>query len=657
MSDGDKIESILNEQRRFEPSEEFVAAARVGGRARYDELVAEFERDWEGAWARYARAEIDWTRPFSSVYDAADAPAPRWFADGSLNVSANCLDRHLARRGDQTAIIFEDDNGATTKISYRELFERVCRFANGLKDLGVDKGDRVVIYMPMAPEAIVAMQACARIGAVHSVVFGGFSAKSLGERVQDAAAKAVVTADHCLRGGKTIMLKETVDAALGAGANSVERVIVLKRFETDITMQAGRDVWWHDAITGKSAVCEPAEMNAEDPLFILYTSGSTGKPKGILHSSAGYLLGAIMSMKWVFDFRPDSDVYWCTADVGWITGHTYVCYGPLAVGGTQVIFEGTPTYPHPGRFWEMAQNHKVTVFYTAPTAIRTLQKVGGDQPSKYDLSALRLLGTVGEPINPEAWMWYHNAVGGGRCPITDTWWQTETGSNMIAPLPGAIVAKPGSCTLPLPGVSAAVIDEDGRELPVRQGGVLVLSKPWPSQARTIWGDHERYKETYFPRHIADGKFYVTGDSACRDEDGYFWIMGRIDDVLNVSGHRLGTMEIESALVANPKVSEAAVVGCKDELTGQAVFAFVVLHGERPQGGAARASEDELRRWVAAEIGAIARPKHIRFGANLPKTRSGKIMRRLLRAIANDEDITQDVSTLENPDIIDQLRAR
>lgn len=648
------IESVLQEDRRFAPPAGF--GGTVDGRAAYDALAREAHEDWEGFWQRRALEEIDWYAPFTRVYDGSAAPAHRWFDDGELNICANCVDRHLEARGDQAAILFESDEGGGETLTYRDLHERICRFANALKSAGVVRGDRVIVYMPMRPEAVVAMLACARIGAVHSVVFGGFSAKALQDRIEDAGAKVVITADESMRGGRAIPLKATVDQALSAGGDSVQRVFVLKRTGAKVAMKDGRDAWWNEAIAGESADCPPEKMNAEDPLFILYTSGSTGKPKGVQHSIGGYLLGAILSMKWVFDIRP-GDVFWCTADVGWITGHTYVAYGPTAVGATQVIFEGVPTHPHAGRFWEIAQNYKVTTFYTAPTAIRSLIKAGPDLPKQYDLSALRLLGTVGEPINPEAWMWYRETVGGGRCPIVDTWWQTETGANMIAPLPGAIDAKPGSCTLPLPGVFASVIDEKGAEMPPNKGGFLVIKKPWPSQLRTVWGDDERYRRTYYPPEIAGGKYYVAGDSAYRDDDGYFWIMGRIDDVLNVSGHRLGTMEIESALVANPKVAEAAVVGRPDEITGEAIVAFVVPRGTRPSGAEARDLAKELTGWVGQEIGSIAKPKEIRFGDNLPKTRSGKIMRRLLRTVAKGEDISQDVSTLENPAILDQLREK
>jgi acetyl-CoA synthetase len=647
------VESVLNENRVFPPPEEFVKRARVSGMESYQALCAEAERDYTGFWARLAREHLLWHKPFSQVLDDSNPPFFRWFADGLLNASYNCLDRHLDTQPDKTAILFEADGGAVTRVSYRDLYHRVCRFANGLKSLGVKLGDRVVIYMPMSVEAVVAMQACARIGAIHSVVFGGFSSKSLHERIQDAGAVAVVTADGGMRGGKAIPLKPAVDEALGlGGCDALRHVIVDKRTGGDVAWDPKRDVWWEDLVAGQADVCEPTWVSAEHPLFILYTSGSTGRPKGVQHSTGGYLLQGVISMKWVFDHRQD-DVFWCTADVGWVTGHSYIAYGPLACGATEVVFEGVPTYPDAGRFWKMIQDHKVSVFYTAPTAIRSLIKAGGDLPKQYDLSSLRLLGSVGEPINPEAWMWYHTVVGQGRCPIVDTWWQTETGGHMISPIPGAAPLKPGSCTFPLPGITAAIVDEVGEDVEKGKGGFLVIKRPFPSQIRTIWGDPERYKSAYFPPELKG--YYLAGDSANRDLDGYFWIMGRIDDVLNVSGHRLGTMEIESALVANPLVAEAAVVGKPHEIKGEAVVAFVVLKGARPQGPAAAEVATALRNWVGTEIGPIAKPDEIRFGENLPKTRSGKIMRRLLRSIAKGEEITQDVSTLENPGILAQLK--
>ena len=649
------IESVLQEKRVFPPAPAMVKQANISGMDAYRKLYAEFERDFEGAWARLARETLQWSKPFTKVLDQSKAPFFRWFYDGELNASANCLDRHLKTQPDKVAIIFEADDGKVTKITYKALYHEVCKFANALKARGVKQGDRVLIYMPMSIQAVVAMQACARIAATHSVVFGGFSAKSVQERIIDAGAIAVITADGQFRGGREIPLKPVVDEAIGmGGCEAIKNVIVYKRSGSKVPMQAGRDTWWEDAVKGQADTCEPTYVNAEHPLFILYTSGSTGKPKGIQHSTGGYLLWCALTMKWVFDNKP-SDIFWCTADVGWVTGHSYITYGPLAVGTTAVVFEGVPVYPDAGRFWKMIQDHKVNVFYTAPTAIRSLIKAGGELPKKYDLSSLRILGTVGEPINPEAWMWYHETVGGGRCPIVDTWWQTETGGHMITPLPGATPTKPGSATLPLPGIFAAIVDETGQPVGKGKGGILVISKPWPAMLRTIWGDPERYKKTYWPDDFK-GKLYLAGDGASTDEDGYFRIVGRIDDVLNVSGHRLGTMEVESALVANSKlVAEAAVVGRPDELTGEAICAFVVLKGPRPSGAEAKKVAEELRQWVAKEIGPIAKPKDIRFGDNLPKTRSGKIMRRLLRAIAKGEEIKQDVSTLENPQILDQLK--
>lgn len=653
------IESVLIENRLFEPSQELNENAAVPGMAAYQALCAEADRDYEGFWARLARDLLDWHKPFTQVLDESDAPFYRWFADGELNVSYNCLDRHLATKGNKTALIFEGDDGTTSHVSYRELYHRVCQFANGLKTLNLDLGDRVVIYMPMGVDAIVAMQACARLGLTHSVVFGGFSAKSLQERIQDTAARAVITGDGHFRGGRAMALKAAVDEALKLpGSETVEKVIVSRRTGADILWDANRDVWWHDFIEGMATDCEPVWMSAEHPLFLLYTSGSTGKPKGVQHSSAGYLLHCLNTMRWTFDVR-DDDIFWCTADVGWITGHSYVAYGPLAMGATQVIFEGIPTWPDAGRFWQMIAQHKVSIFYTAPTAIRSLIKASSVNPAvhpkNYDLSSLRLLASVGEPINPEAWMWYYENVGGSRCPIMDTFWQTETGGHVITPLPGVTPLVPGSCTLPFPGIDAAVVDETGHEVPWGIGGLLVIKKPWPAMIRNIWGDPERYIKSYFPEELG-GKTYLAGDGAVRDaKTGYFTIMGRIDDVLNVSGHRLGTMEIESALVSNPLVAEAAVVGKPHDVKGEAIVAYVVLKGTRPESDAAKKVVAELREWVAKEIGPIAKPDEIRFGDNLPKTRSGKIMRRLLRSLAKGEEITSDISTLDNPAILEQLK--
>ncbi|MGB3069277.1 MAG: acetate--CoA ligase [Ottowia sp.] len=653
------IESVLVENRVFPPSEAMVKAARISGMPAYEALYAEADKDPEGFWRRQAKEHLVWSKPFTRVLDESNKPFYRWFDDGQLNASANCLDKHMGTPAEnKTAIIFEADDGAVTKVTYKELLARVSQFANGLKAHGIKKGDRVLVYMPMTIEGVIAMQACARIGATHSVVFGGFSAKALQERIVDVGAVAVITANYQMRGGKELPLKAVVDEALGmGGCESVKNVFVYERTPTACAMAAGRDKTFTQLLEGQSTECAPVAVDAEHPLFVLYTSGSTGKPKGVQHATGGYLLWAKMTMDWTFDLK-DSDIFWCTADIGWVTGHTYVAYGPLAAGATQIVFEGVPTYPDAGRFWQMIERHKCSIFYTAPTAIRSLIKASETNekvhPKNSDLSSLRIMGSVGEPINPEAWVWYYKNVGGERCPIVDTFWQTETGGHVITPLPGATPLVPGSCTLPLPGIAAAIVDEAANDVPNGSGGILVIKRPWPAMIRTIWGDPERFKKSYFPEELKG--YYLAGDGAVRDsERGYFRITGRIDDVLNVSGHRMGTMEIESALVAKTDlVAEAAVVGRPDDTTGEAICAFVVLKRSLPQGEEGKQIAKELRDWVAKEIGPIAKPKDIRFGENLPKTRSGKIMRRLLRSLAKGEKITQDTSTLENPQILSQL---
>jgi len=641
------ISTLLDEDRVFQPPTG--TSGNIASLQAYEAWQQRFRDDFDGTWRELANEHLLWKEPFSRVLNREHAPFFRWFEHGKLNLSENCLDRHVAAgHGERTAIIWEGEPGEVRRISYTELLHEVCRAANAMKNMGIEAGDRVVIYMPMIPEAAVAMLACTRIGAIHSVVFGAFSSNALRDRIEDAGAKLVITADGGWRRGTVHALKTNVDEALADGCRSVRHVLVVRRGNNDVAMQPGRDLDWQEVMQVESPACAPLAVPAEHPLFILYTSGSTGKPKGILHTTAGYLLWARLTMLWTFDLQPEKDVFWCTADVGWITGHTYSVYGPLACGGTTVMYEGVPTYPDPGRLWKICADFGVTIFYTAPTAIRALIKAGDEWPARHDLSRLRLLGTVGEPINPEAWMWYYRVIGGERCPIVDTWWQTETGGHMIAPLPFATPTKPGSATLPLPGIDAAVVDEEGRPV-MEGGGLLVLRQPWPSMLRGIWGDDKRYAETYWRKF--GGRYYFAGDGARRDGDGYFWIMGRVDDVLNVSGHRLGTMEIESALVSHEAVAEAAVVGRPDEIKGEAIFAFVVL--KQP---VTPELKEQLRKHVSEEIGPIAKPDEIRFADGLPKTRSGKIMRRLLRDIAAGRDITQDISTLEDQAVIRQLQA-
>jgi acetyl-CoA synthetase len=638
------IDNLLHESRRFAPSPEFAAQAVAR-----PELYEAASRDRLGFWADQARELLHWHEPFTQTLDWSNPPFAKWFADGRLNVAYNCLDRHVeAGNGDRVAFHWEGEPGDSRSITYAELTADVKRAANALKGLGVGKGDRVAIYLPLIPEAVVAMLACARLGAIHSVVFGGFSADSLRSRIDDADARLVITADGGYRKGKVFPLKPTVDQAVD-GAASVEHVLVVKRGGNDIAWDDARDLWWDDVVGAAAAEHEAEAFEAEHPLFILYTSGTTGKPKGIVHTSAGYLTGCAYTHEYVFDLHAESDVFWCTADVGWITGHSYVVYGPLANGATSVIYEGTPDTPHPGRWWEIIQKHGVSLFYAAPTAIRSFMKAGREVPDGFDLSSLRVLGSVGEPINPEAWMWYRDVIGGGRTPVVDTWWQTETGAIMVSPLPGITATKPGSAQVPLPGISIEVVDDDGDHVPDGKGGLLVITEPWPSMARTIWGDDERFIDTYWAKFAEQG-YYFAGDGARRDEDGDLWLLGRVDDVMNVSGHRLSTAEIESSLVAHPIVAEAAVVGASDETTGQAVVAFTILRAEHVDDQSPEEAAQLLRQHVATSIGAIARPRQVYVVAELPKTRSGKIMRRLLRDVAEHRTIG-DTTTLADSDVM------
>ena len=641
-----RIDSVLKETRVFEPPEEFRRNAHIKSSEEYESLSREAEANPDEFWARIAN-ELHWFRKWDNVLEW-DAPWAKWFVGGQINLSYNCLDRHVASwRRNKAAFIWEGEPGETRTLTYQQLLVEVSKFANVLKSLGIKKGDTVAIYMGMVPELPIAMLACARIGAAHSVVFGGFSANALVDRINDAQSVAVITQDGGYRRGAELPLKATVDEAL-ANCPSVKHVIVYRRTGSDVSMHWGRDHWWHELMSGASSECEAEPLDAEHPLYILYTSGSTGKPKGVVHTTGGYSVGTYITAKWVFDLK-DDDVFWCTADIGWVTGHSYIVYGPLQNGATVVMYEGAPNHPGPDRFWQMIERHKVNIFYTAPTAIRAFMKWGEQHPRKYEMNSLRLLGTVGEPINPEAWMWYREVIGRGRCPIVDTWWQTETGAIMITPLPGAIATKPGSATRPFPGISADIVTREGEPVPPGSGGYLVIRRPWPSMLRTIFGDPDRYVAQYW----ADiPGVYFAGDGARKDEDGYFWIMGRVDDVLNVSGHRLSTMEVESALVAHPKVAEAAVVGRPDDVKGEAISAFVTLEtGNEPTDDL----KQELRQWVTHEIGALARPDDIRFSDALPKTRSGKIMRRLLREIATSGDVKGDVTTLEDFSVLSKLK--
>ena len=641
------IDSMLNEQRIFPAPEEFSANAHVKSRAEYDELVRQADEDPEAFWGNIAK-ELHWFEPWNKVLDW-QAPWAKWFEGGKTNISYNCLDRHAATwRKNKAALIWEGEPGEVRTLTYQQLLDEVSKFANVLKSLGVSKGDRVAIYMGMTPELPIAMLACARIGAPHTVVFGGFSAQALVDRITDAQAVCVITQDGSFRRGSEIKLKPAVDEALTHCPN-VKSVVVYQRTGTKQVMTEGRDHWWHELMANASSECPAEPLDAEHPLYLLYTSGTTGKPKGILHTTGGYAVGTYITTKWVFDIR-DDDTYWCTADIGWVTGHSYIVYGPLQNGATSVMYEGGPTFPEPDRFWKIIERHKVSIFYTAPTAIRAFMRLGEEWPRKHAMKSLRLLGSVGEPINPEAWMWYRSNIGHDRCPIVDTWWQTETGMIMMSPLPGAIPTKPGSCTLPIPGVKIAVVDRDGNEVPLGSGGFLVIERPWPAMLRNIWGDPERFQSQYWSQIPG---IYFTGDGARRDKDGYFWVMGRVDDVINVSGHRLSTMEVESALVAHPKVAEAAVVGRPDEIKGQAISAFVTL-----QAGNAPSEElkNELRLWVGHEIGSLAKPDDIRFTDALPKTRSGKIMRRLLRELASGNEVKGDTTTLEDLGVLASLRS-
>jgi len=641
------ITSVLHEERTFAPPSSFSEEAHIKSMAEYEEIYARAEKDPEAFWAELAEKELVWFKKWDRVLDW-QPPFAKWFVGGEINVTQNCIDRHLdSWRKNKAAIIWEGEPGDERVLTYQDLHREVSKFANALKGLGVKKGDRVAIYMGMVPELAIAMLSCARIGATHSIIFGGFSAEAIKDRVNDAEAKVIITADGSYRKGSEIPLKKNVDDA-AEGAPCVEHVVVYRRTGTDCHMKSGRDHWWHDLMSEASANCPPEPLDSEHPLFILYTSGTTGKPKGIVHSTGGYLLQSHMTSKWIFDLR-DEDTYWCTADIGWVTGHSYIVYGILSNGATSVMYEGAPNHPCPDRFWEIVEKYKVNIFYTAPTAIRAFMKWGNEWPDKHDLSSLRLLGSVGEPINPEAWMWYHRVIGHERCPIVDTWWQTETGAVMITPLPGATETKPGSATRPFPGIIADVMTKEGKSVDADHGGYLVIKKPWPSMLRTIYGDPERYVKTYWSDIPG---VYFAGDGARKDKDGYFWVMGRVDDVLNVSGHRLGTMEIESALVSHPAVAEAAVVGRPDELKGQAIAAFVTLEGGHKES---EELKKELRLHVVKEIGAIARPDDIKFTDNLPKTRSGKIMRRLLRDIAGGIETVGDVTTLEDMSVLAKLR--